>query len=54
VSALAKENGIAISVITIKGEGCKIEILGKLAEETNGNITRVNPADIGKDFASIL
>lgn len=35
-----------ISVITIKGEGCKVEILGKLAEKTNGTVTRVNPADL--------
>ena len=25
----------------MKGEGCKMEILGKLAEITNGNVERV-------------
>lgn len=45
---------MVVSVITIKGEGCKVEVLGKLAQDTNGSITRVNPGDIGKDFANIL
>jgi hypothetical protein len=26
----------------MKGEGCKMEILGRLAEITNGNVERVN------------
>ena len=31
-----------------------MEILGKLSEETNGTVTRVNPSEISKDFANIL
>lgn len=31
-----------------------MDILGQLSETTNGNVTRVNPSDIGKDFANIL
>ena len=50
----AKNSGIAISVVTIKGEGCRMDILAQLSETTNGNVTRVNPSDIGKDFANIL
>ena len=50
----AKTHGISISVVTIKGEGCRMDVLGMLSESTNGNVTRVNPTDIGKDFASIL
>lgn len=40
--------------MTIKGEGCKIDVLGQLAEKTNGTVTRVKPEDIGTDFANIL
>jgi len=54
LAVLAKEKGVVISIITVKGEGCKMEILGKLAEETNGNVTIIDPAAIGKDFANIL
>ena len=31
-----------------------METLGKLADLTNGNVTRVNPAEIANDFANIL
>ena len=54
VSKLAQENDIIVSVITIKGEGCKVETLGKIAEDTNGNVTRVNPEEVSKDFSGIL
>lgn len=50
----ANEIGVMISIITIKGEQCQIETIGKLAEITNGNVTRVEPKDIAKDFANIL
>ena len=54
VSALAQEHNIIISVITIKGEGCQIETLGKLSDDTNGNVTRVSPEDVSKDFSEML
>jgi len=50
----AQEKGIIISVITMKGEGCKMEILGKLAQITNGNVERIDPSDLTKDFGAIL
>ncbi len=39
----AKNNGFLISSITLKGEECKLIILGKLSDLTHGSITRVNP-----------
>jgi Mg-chelatase subunit ChlD len=54
LGTFAQECGVVISVVTIKGEGCKIDILGQLAEKTNGTVTRVKPEDIGTDFANIL
>lgn len=54
ITQFAKEKGIVISVITIKGEGCKMDVLGKLADNTNGTVTRVNPSELSKDFANIL
>jgi hypothetical protein len=32
VALSAKNAGISISVVTIKGEGCKMDVLGQLAE----------------------
>lgn len=43
-----------MNIITIKGEGCKIEAIGQLAESTNGNIKVVNPEKLSDDFANVL
>lgn len=51
---MAAEKGIIISLVTIKGEGCKVDTLGALVEKTNGIITRVNPENIGQDFTNII
>ena len=51
---LAKQKGIIINVITIKGGGCRVDILSKLAELTGGKVTRVNPQKLGKDFSKAL
>lgn len=51
---LAKEKSVQINVVSIKGEGCKLDVIGKLAEATNGTVTRVNPEDISKDFSNIF
>jgi hypothetical protein len=40
--------------MTIKGEGCKMEVIGKLAELTNGNMKVVNPEKLSDDFANVL
>ncbi len=42
----AKNSGIVISTITLKGEECKVITLGKLSDLTHGTITRVNPENI--------
>lgn len=54
MSKFAAENGIIVSIVTIKGEGCKIDLLCKLSELTNGTVTRVKPEEISNDFANIL
>lgn len=51
---IAKEHGVIINVITIKGEGCKLDTLSKLVEQTQGTVTRITPDEIGKNFAAIL
>ena len=51
---MAIENDSIVNIVSIKGEGCKIEILGILADKTGGNVTRVDPENIHRDFANIL
>jgi hypothetical protein len=50
----AKERNIAVNIMTIKGEGCKMEIIGRLPELTNGNMKVVNPEKLSEDFANVL
>jgi hypothetical protein len=51
----AKSKGISISVITIKGDAeCNIQVLSKLALETDGVVSRVDPNKISSDFKFIL
>ena len=50
----AKAKNIAVNIMTIKGEGCKMEIIGKVAELTNGNMKVINPEKLADDFANVL
>ena len=42
----AKNKGVEINLISIEGEQCKLEMLLPLVDETNGEITKVNPENL--------
>ena len=50
----AKEKSVSVNVITMEGTDCKLSLLGKVADKTNGTIEIVNPLDLGDLMASIL
>ena len=50
----AKSKNITVNIMTIKGEGCKMEVIGKVAELTNGNMKVINPEKLADDFANVL
>lgn len=50
----ASEKGVIVSLISIEGEECKLELLATLTEQTNGEILRVQPENISVEFANIL
>eukprot|EP01155_Anaeramoeba_flamelloides_P019757 Anaeramoba_flamelloidesa575964_302.p1 GENE.a575964_302~~a575964_302.p1 ORF type:complete len:436 (-),score=128.64 a575964_302:176-1483(-) len=54
ISIYAQEHGVAIDLITIKGTDCNIDTLGKLCDETNGEVDIVEPAEMSTKFDSIL
>lgn len=54
LGALAKERGVIVSIVSIVGEDCRLEMLSPLAELTGGDIIKVDPLNLTKDFASIL
>lgn len=43
VGQFAKEKGVTINLVSIKGDECNIEGLSKLCELTGGQIERVSP-----------
>lgn len=45
---------MTINVVSIEGDQCNIESLSKLAELTGGNVDRVNPTTLTKNFANML
>lgn len=50
----AKENGVNVNVISMEGTDCKLSLLGKLADKTNGTMKIVNPLNLSEEFKSIL
>ncbi|CAF1422223.1 unnamed protein product [Adineta steineri] len=50
----AREKGVSISVITIKGTTCLLPVIGQMADGTSGNVTIVDLLNIRDEFASIL
>ena len=50
----AVESGVTINLITIKGEECKVDVLGMLADNTNGKVLRVDPENLNQDFANVI
>ena len=54
VADFANEHGIMINITTIKGDECKIDVLGDLTDRTDGRITRVDPNDLEQNFQNII
>lgn len=54
IGLFAQNKGTSIDVISIKGDDCSIENIGKLCELTAGTVDRVTPLEITKNFQSIL
>lgn len=54
VGGLATSRGVVIDVIGFEGAACNLEALSRLAEATNGSVTRVNAGSILEEFDNIL
>jgi len=46
VTEKAREKGISVSVITIKGTACLLPVIGQMADGTGGNVTIVDLLNI--------
>lgn len=54
IGEFAKTKGITINIVSIIGDECNLDSLSKLAELTGGNVERVDPVSLTKNFANIL
>jgi len=54
IGEFAKQKGLTVNVVSIIGDECNLESLSKLAEITGGNVERVDPVSLTKNFANIL
>lgn len=50
----AKASGVAVSLISIEGQECKLEQLSTVADITGGDIERVNPLQLKDNFQAML
>jgi len=54
IGKVAKENGITINVISIRGDDACLEYLGNLADLTSGTVAIVDPLDLSKQVMDIM
>lgn len=54
IADYASKKGIVVNVITMKGTDCKLALLGKVADRTNGSVNIVRPSELSQEFHTIL
>ncbi|RNA08185.1 circularly permutated Ras 1-like [Brachionus plicatilis] len=54
IADYAKSRGIVVNVITMKGTDCKLGLLGKVADRTNGSVNIVKPSELSQELHTIL
>jgi hypothetical protein len=45
---------VTVNIVSIIGDECNLDSLSKLAEQTGGNVERVDPVTLTENFAGIL
>ncbi|KAJ4463052.1 putative Circularly permutated Ras protein 1 [Paratrimastix pyriformis] len=51
---VARTNGTTVSLISLTGTECRLENLGAVAEATHGEVSRIDPLQLGANVANIL
>lgn len=54
IGNLAKLHGVTVSVVSIKGDECALEDLGRVAELSGGDVERMDPLELTTNFSSLL
>lgn len=54
IGQYAKSKGVTVNIVSITGDECNLDSLSTLADMTGGEVQRVNPVELTKNFANIL
>lgn len=54
VGQYAQQHGVVVSVISLVASECRLDLLSPIAGLTGGDILRVDPMNLSKDFSSLL
>lgn len=54
IGQFAKTHGVTVNIVSITGDECNLDSLSKLAAMTGGDVERVDPVDLTKNFSNIL
>lgn len=54
IAEMAKERGVVISLISIVGDSCRLDLMSSLAELTGGEIVKVNPINLVSEFDTLI
>lgn len=54
IADYAKSKGIMVNVITMQGTECKLAMLGRVADRTNGSVSIVRPSELSQEFNTII
>ena len=50
----AKSKHVTVSVLTIKGAGCNVKMLGRVTSASGGSIMKVDPTKLGTEFSKVI
>ena len=54
LGAYAVEHGIVVSLVSIVEQECRLELLSGVSSKSGGNIIKVDPATLDKEFKGFL
>jgi len=54
IGQMARKKGIVISLISIVGDSCRLDLMSSIAELTRGEILKVNPISLVSEFDSLI
>ena len=54
IAEKAKEKGVMVNIITMEGTDCKLALLRKVADLSNGQMNIVNPLNLKDEFKTIV